>query len=112
MHMGAIAVIGANKPKNLIHVVINNAAHETVGGMPTVMGQIDLAGVAKACGYEKVYSVADCEALVKALKQARSEEKLTMIEVKAQIGSRADLGRPTTTPQENKAAFMQQLMRR
>lgn len=106
MHMGAMAVIGANKPKNLIHVVINNAAHETVGGMPTVMGQIDLAGVAKACGYETVYSVAEREALVKALEQARSEEKLAMIEVKAKIGSRADLGRPTTTPQENREAFM------
>ncbi|HIS94633.1 MAG TPA: phosphonopyruvate decarboxylase [Candidatus Ventricola gallistercoris] len=106
MHMGAMAVIGANKPKNFIHVVINNAAHETVGGMPTVMGQIDLAGVAKACGYEKVYSVAEREALVKALEQARSEEKLAMIEVKAKIGSRADLGRPTTTPQENREAFM------
>ena len=105
MHMGAMAVIGANKPKNFIHVVINNAAHETVGGMPTVMGQIDLAGVAKACGYEKVYSVAEREALVKALEQ-RSEEKLAMIEVKAKIGSRADLGRPTTTPQENREAFM------
>ena len=44
MHMGAMAVIGANHPENLVHVVINNEAHETVGGMPTVAGQIDLPG--------------------------------------------------------------------
>ena len=51
MHMGAMAVIGAQKPANLVHIVINNAAHETVGGMPTVAGTADLVGVAKACGY-------------------------------------------------------------
>ena len=48
MHMGSMAVLGSNKPKNLIHVVINNGAHETVGGMPTVATDIDLVGVAKA----------------------------------------------------------------
>lgn len=48
MHMGAMAVIGSNKPKNLIHIVINNGAHETVGGMPTVATDIDVVGNAKA----------------------------------------------------------------
>ena len=52
MHMGAMAVIGANRPKNLVHIVINNSAHETVGGMPTVAGQIDMVAIAKGCGYE------------------------------------------------------------
>ena len=51
MHMGSMAVIGANAPKNMVHVIINNGAHETVGGMPTVASKIDLVGVAKACGY-------------------------------------------------------------
>jgi len=51
MHMGALAVIGSRRPENLVHVVINNAAHETVGGMPTVADRIDLTGIAKACGY-------------------------------------------------------------
>ena len=42
MHMGSMAVIGASKVKNMIHVVINNGAHETVGGMPTAAGKIDV----------------------------------------------------------------------
>lgn len=109
MHMGAMALIGANKPHNLIHVVINNAAHETVGGMPTVAGHTDLCGIARACGYEQVYRVEKCCELEQVLMQAHRTEKLTMIEVKVQIGSRADLGRPTVTPQENKAAFMKYL---
>lgn len=54
MHMGAMAVIGSYKSKNLIHIVINNGAHETVGGMPTVAADIDVVGIAKACGYPNV----------------------------------------------------------
>ncbi|OQB25769.1 MAG: hypothetical protein BWY11_00146 [Firmicutes bacterium ADurb.Bin182] len=109
MHMGAIAVIGSNKPSNLVHVVINNEAHESVGGMPTVAGKIDLVGVAKACGYPNANSVNSYEALDEALRAAKSREALSFIEVKASIGARTDLGRPTTTAKENKEAFMKGL---
>lgn len=107
MHMGAMAVIGANKPKNLVHIVINNGAHETVGGMPTVAGSIDLVGIARACGYPNAVSV-DCSAdLDRALETARARGELSMIEVKCSIGARDDLGRPTTTALENKRNFME-----
>ena len=106
MHMGAMAVIGANRPKNLIHVVINNAAHETVGGMPNVAGQIDMVNIAKACGYPHAVSVDCYEALDRALKAAKERKELSLIEVKCSIGAREDLGRPTTTAIENKKNFM------
>ena len=106
MHMGAMAVIGANKPKNLIHVVINNGAHETVGGMPTVAEQIDLVAIAKACGYPNAVSVDTFYKLDEALQKAKSGNALTLIEVKCSIGARDDLGRPTTTALENKLNFM------
>ena len=109
MHMGAMAVIGANRPNNLIHVVINNGAHETVGGMPTVAGQIDLVGIAKACGYPYAVCVDRYEALDSELEKAKCRNKLCLIEVKCSIGSRENLGRPTTTAIENKKAFMQYL---
>jgi phosphonopyruvate decarboxylase len=106
MHMGAMAVIGANAPKNLVHVVINNGSHETVGGMPTVASNIDIVGVAKACGYEHAVSVDDFDSLDKALAEAKAVKGLCLIEVKSAIGARSDLGRPTTTPVENKEGFM------
>ena len=109
MHMGAMAVIGANKPNNLIHVVINNGAHETIGGMPTVAEQIDLVAVAKACGYPNAVSVDTFEKLDEALQKAKSDNELTFIEVKCSIGSRDDLGRPTTTAMDNKKGFMMNL---
>lgn len=107
MHMGALAVLGANAPKNLIHVVINNGAHETVGGMPTVASKIDLVTIAKACGYPNVVSVNSFERLDKELELAKNRCQLSLIEVKCSIGARDDLGRPTTTALENKFRFME-----
>ena len=110
MHMGAMAVIGANNPKNLIHVVINNGAHETVGGMPTVAEQIDLIAIAKACGYPNAVSVDTFDKLDEALQKAKSKKELSLIEVKCSIGARDDLGRPTTTARDNKENFMKYLL--
>ena len=109
MHMGSMAVMGANRPKNLIHVVINNAAHETVGGMPTVAGKIDLVAVAKACGYPNAVCVDTFESLDRELEAAKGRNELSLIEVKCSIGAREDLGRPTTTALENKENFMKYL---
>ena len=109
MHMGSMAVMGANKPKNLIHVVINNGAHETVGGMPTVAGSIDLVAIAKACGYPNAVCVDNFADLDKELEAAKARKELSLIEVKSSIGARSDLGRPTTTALENKQGFMEYL---
>ena len=109
MHMGSMAVLGANKPRNLIHVVINNGAHETVGGMPTVAEKIDLVAVARACGYPNAVQVDNFESLDRELEIAKNKEELSFIEAKCSIGSRKDLGRPTTTALENKLNFMNYL---
>lgn len=109
MHMGAMAVIGANAPKNMIHLVINNGAHETVGGMPTVAANIDIVGIAKACGYPYAASVDNFDSLDRELRIAKKRKALSFIEVKCSIGARGNLGRPTTTALENKRNFMEYL---
>ncbi len=109
MHMGSLAVMGANKPCNVIHIIINNEAHETVGGMPTVASRIDFAGIAKACGYPNVVCVDTFEDLDVELKNAKLKNELSLIEVKCAIGARKDLGRPTMTTFENKQNFMKYL---
>ncbi len=107
MHMGAMAVIGTNKPENLVHVVINNGAHETVGGMPTVAAGIDVVAIAKACGYSNAVCVDTFERLDEELVNAKKRKELSLIEVKCSIGARDDLGRPTTSARENKERFME-----
>lgn len=106
MHLGAMAVIGANKPQNMIHIVINNEAHESVGGMPTVAGAIDLKKIAEGCGYPFIKTVTDYRELDNALNEAKNTSVLSFIEAKAAIGARDNLGRPTTTAKENKEKFM------
>lgn len=106
MHMGSIAVLGANKPENMVHIIINNEAHETVGGMPTVSSSVDYVAVAKACGYPNAVCVDSFEELDKELQIAKESNELCMIEVKCSIGARDNLGRPTTTAIENKENFM------
>lgn len=112
MHMGAMAVIGANKPSNLVHIVINNGAHETVGGLPTVASEINLVKMAEACGYPYAVRVSEFEQLDKELQAAKERRELTLIEVECAIGAREDLGRPTTTALKNKENFMRYLQER
>ena len=107
MHMGSMAVIGSRKQNNLVHIVINNEAHETVGGMPTAASDIDLTEIAKACGYAEVKKVFNMDELKGALKEAKESKKLFFIEIKAAVGARKDLGRPTISAIENKKNFMQ-----
>lgn len=106
MHMGSMAVVGNVNPDNFVHIVINNGAHETVGGMPTVASSMDLVAIAKACGYNYAVSVDNFDDLDSELQKAKEMNKLCFIEVMSSIGARDDLGRPTTTALENKENFM------
>ena len=104
MHLGSLAAAGERKPDNLCHIVLNNGAHDSVGGQPTIAPFIDLPAIARACGYVHVYQAATKEELTNIL--SNKNEKLTFIEVKVKKGARKDLGRPKSTPIENKTAFM------
>lgn len=110
MHMGAMAVIGANAPKNMVHIVINNESHESVGGMPTVAGKLNIVDVAKACGYKNVVSVDNVGKLKELLNDAKIRNELSMIEIKCSIGAREDLGRPTISTNDNKKHFMDRVI--
>jgi phosphonopyruvate decarboxylase len=109
MHMGSMAVIGAKSPSNFIHVIINNGAHDSVGGYPTVAESINLNQIALACGYRGAYSAKNLTELDEVLRKINGKQGPTLIEVKSAIGSREDLGRPTNTPIENKTLFMEYL---
>ena len=109
MHMGSMAIVATKAPGNYIHVVFNNGAHDSVGGQPTVGLKIDLPAVAKAVGYPHVFSVSTMEELESLLSSSVSHLPSSgpvFIEVKVKKGNRKDLGRPTTTPVQNKDALM------
>ena len=106
MHMGSMAIVANKAPKNYVHVVFNNGAHDSVGGQPTVGLKIDLPAVAKAVAYNQIYSVETKEYLKELLEKIKAQEGPIFLEVKVKKGNRKDLGRPTTTPIQNKEALM------
>jgi len=107
MHMGSLPIIGDLKPKNLLHVVLNNGAHESVGGQPTVAGGIDIESIARASGYRDYAVAVDPATLRMAWERLAGGPGPAMLEVKIGVGSRDDLARPGRTPAENKRAFME-----
>lgn len=111
MHMGNMAITASMNCKNYVHVVFNNGAHDSVGGQPTVGLKIDLCGVAKAVGYKATYSVDSMEQLEAVLPEVKSAEGPVLLQVCVKKGNRKDLGRPTTTPVQNKEALMEFLQK-
>ena len=106
MHMGNMAITASMNCKNYVHVVFNNGAHDSVGGQPTVGLKIDFCGVAKAVGYKATYSVDSMEQLEAILPEVKTVEGPVLLEIQVKKGNRKDLGRPTTTPIQNKDALM------
>lgn len=106
MHTGTMALIGSSKPNNFIHVLLNNSVHESVGGMPTVADNIDFGAIAAACGYRHQYKTHTPEGIVEIIEEIKEKDGPIFIEINVANGSRADLGRPKTTPQQNKESFM------
>ena len=106
MHMGSMAIVASKAPQNYVHVVFNNGAHDSVGGQPTVGLSINIPQIAKAVGYKNAYSVCTKENLLTILDEVKRQDGPTLLEIKVKKGNRKDLGRPTTTPIENKEALM------
>ena len=107
MHMGNMAITASMKCKNYVHVVYNNGAHDSVGGQPTVGLKIDLCAVAKAVGYKAAYSVDTMAELETKLSELKHEDGPLLLQICVKKGNRKDLGRPTTTPVQNKKALME-----
>ena len=107
MHLGAFPLIGNKHPANLVHVVINNGSHETVGGMPVCSGGMNIHAFAEASGYPVILTAGSENALTEVLQKASGiRNGPVLIEIRCACGSRSDLGRPTTTPAMNRDAFM------
>jgi phosphonopyruvate decarboxylase len=106
MHLGSMPIIGQYAKINFLHIVLNNAAHDSVGGQPTIANLINLNKIASNVGYKFSYVVQTIEDLISVLNSTSFEEGPVFIEIKVKKGSRNDLGRPTTKPHENKEVFM------
>jgi phosphonopyruvate decarboxylase len=112
MHLGAMSLIGQSRCRNIRHVVLNNGVHGSVGGQPTVAFSISFLELARGCGYASVQSVNSMEGLNNALILMKEVSGPAFLEVMVSTKVRKDLGRPTTTPAENRDELMKFLGQR
>lgn len=107
MHTGAAALIGNRKPERLIHILLNNGSHETVGGMPTISYSLEWDKAVLGFGYKKAYCVSAKEELAEVLIQCKIEKGPVFVEILVSSSSRDDLGRPSIKPIDNKKSIME-----
>jgi phosphonopyruvate decarboxylase len=106
MHLGSMVVLAKTGCRNLIHIVFNNGAHESVGGMPVAYGKADFCSLAMSAGYSACLKASNSESLMRAVSHVKEVGGPCFIEVLVAQGSRDGLGRPATTPKENISALM------
>lgn len=111
MHLGSLCITGSLRPANFFHIVLNNGAHDSVGGQPTVGFQVDIGGLARAAGYVDAKQTQTAEGIGVELAALHKGIGPSLLEIRVRRGARKDLGRPTTTPVQNKQAFMAALTR-
>ncbi|MFE7269470.1 phosphonopyruvate decarboxylase [Streptomyces sp. NPDC057623] len=112
MHLGALAVTARHAPRTFFHVVFNNGVHDSVGGQPTSIDQVNVPALARSCGYRHAAGVSSPQALPAAVAELREAGGPALLEIRVRPGSRADLGRPRATPAESRTATMRALAER
>ena len=99
MRMGNLATIGAYGGSNLIHIVLDNEAHDSTGAQATVSAGVCFAKIAQACGYGSSFT-GDQPDVIEALFDAVPEGKPLFCHVKIRTGALPDLPRPAIAPSE------------
>jgi phosphonopyruvate decarboxylase len=111
MHMGALAVIGATAPRKFRHIILNNSAHDSVGGQPSASIELDFCRIASACGYLYCRVAHTADEIAEAFKNYGTVQGPTLLEIRVKKGARSDLGRPSNSPAENKRLFIEFLQK-
>lgn len=109
MHLGSLGVAAQRGGPNLRHIIINNGAHESVGGQPTIGFALSFERLARELGYRAAWTATNAGELDDRLDALRAHDGPALLEVRVRAGARADLGRPKSSPAENKRAFMEGL---
>tara|TARA_Y100000589_G_scaffold331879_1_gene387608 strand:- start:5515 stop:6663 length:1149 start_codon:yes stop_codon:yes gene_type:complete len=112
MHMGGLVTNGAFGTKNLTHIVLNNAVHDSVGGQPTLGFEISMTTIARGCKYKNIFGPCETQKEIKnALIEMQNNKGPSFVEIRIKPGAKKDLGRPKETPIQNKKIFISNLNR-
>lgn len=109
MHLGNMSTAGSNASDNFNHIIINNGAHDSVGGQPTDalnLNDFNICQVALGLGYKQAFTASTPEEITQTIHVMRQSEGPSVLEIRVRPGSRKNLGRPTRSPIQNKGDFM------
>jgi len=98
MRLGALSTAGAERPPNLVHVLLDNGLHESTGGQATASASVDFCALAHASGYPEVAAINEPAALATALSSRQAGLRFIHVPITAGIPER--LPRPTMAPAE------------
>jgi len=107
MHLGNALTVGLRKLNNYTHVVVNNGLHDSVGGQPTGMFGADFDAISRGMGYTHFARAKTPEEVTEKFAECQANATgASMLEILTKGGARKELGRPTSSPMENKNAYM------
>jgi len=109
MHLGNMSTAGSHASGNFNHIIINNGAHDSVGGQPTDAlnhEDFNICQVALGLGYRQAFTASTPEEITQTIHAMRLSEGPSVLEIRVRPGSRKNLGRPTRSPIQNKGDFM------
>jgi len=112
MHMGSLPVTAQLPVSNLLHVVMNNGVHESVGGQSTVAMKADLTEIARHAGYKTVgIAVHTRETFAKAIGQLVQEKGPKFLEMRIRKGMRSEMPILKIAPKELKSSITKMIQR-
>ena len=92
MHLVAMTMVSKLNAPNFMHIILNNGAHESVGGQPSAGHRIDLTAIAQGCGYATVgHPVTTKEELTEALRTLSAIPQASFIDCRIHKGLRGKL---------------------
>jgi phosphonopyruvate decarboxylase len=106
MRAGSLATNGFYRPRNLLHILLDNESHDSTGGQDTVSRNVNFAMISRASGYERSITVNDIDEFGRYIEQWKTRPALTFIHMLINKGSKKNLGRPTILPHEVKERLM------
>ncbi len=112
MNLGALPLIAEEQPVNLVHFILDNEAYESTGMQPSISSEVDLAEVARSCGYQRVARVEDIKDLKSALLECDNGPGPHLVLVKVAIAPVKDIPRVSHSPMEIRDRFRSSVQRR
>lgn len=98
MRMGSLSTTAAYAPPNMLHVVLDNNAHESTGGQLTASYHVSFSEIAASCGFARSLYIGSCDELTEVIERWRADPRLTLAHIRIAAGHDEPLPRPSEHP--------------